>query len=100
SFPPTSSTDGSWIALNDRNARLLLIDAKSGAIKVADQADRMSSYDATPGTSCFSPDSKYLAFARIEPNWYFSVNLYEIASGHKERVTVPRLNSYMPSSHS
>lgn len=95
-FPPIWSPDGNWIALNDRNARLLLIDAKSGAIKVVDQADRSQAYDATPGTSSFSPDSKFLAFSRVEPNWYYSVNLYEITSGKKERVSDWRVNSYMP----
>jgi tricorn protease len=95
-FPFIWSPDGNWIAVNDRTAREILVNAKTGEMKVLDQADRLSAYDNLSGTSAFSPDSKYLAFSRLESDWLSSINLYEIASGRKERVTDPRVNSYYP----
>lgn len=95
-FPPIWSPDGKWIALFDRTARLCLIDAKSGDIKIIDQTDNLNAYDATPGTAAFSPDGKYITFYHNEPNWYTAIYLYEIATGKKQIVSDPRVNCYAP----
>lgn len=95
-WPPIWSPDGKWITLFDRNGRCLLIDAASGAIKVIDEADRNGAYDNLPGTAAFSPDSKLLAFSRINGNWIFGVDLYEIATGKKQAVSNWQVSSYAP----
>lgn len=95
-YPAVWSPDGKWISLADRAGRILLVDAASGAIKVVDESDRQNSYDALPGTSSFSPDSKYMAFTSTQSNWLYSVWLYEIATGKKQMVSDWRVNSYAP----
>ena len=95
-FQPVWSPDGGWLSLADRNGRILLINAKSGEIRTVDRAYNDQAYDATTGSMAFSPDSKYLTFSRVEENWQYSVNLYEIASGRRERVSDIRINCYAP----
>jgi tricorn protease len=95
-YPPVWSPDGKWIALYDRESRVLLVDAASGVINVVDQSDRLGAYDNLPGTVVFSPDSHLLAFSRINPNWLFGVDLYEISSGRKEPVNDGQVSSYAP----
>ena len=95
-YPPIWSPDGKWIALFDRSARLLLIDSATGSMKLVDQADRNAAYDNLPGTARFSPDSRLLAFSRLNSNWLMGVSLYEISNGHKEQVNDWRVSSYAP----
>jgi tricorn protease len=94
--PIVWSPDGTRIATGDREMRILLIDVKSGETTLVDQSDRGGSYDTTNFSYAFSPDGKYMAFNRQEPNWFQSVYLYEIATKRKEPVTDPEVNSYNP----
>ena len=69
--------------------RILLVDASTGAMTLVDQSDRASSYDNTNYSAVFSPDGKWLAFHRTEPNQNRAVYLYEIAGRKKFALTSP-----------
>jgi tricorn protease len=88
--------DGKTIATSDREMRILLVDTASGAITVVDQADRGGSYDLVHRSQRFSPDGGWLAYARLEPNWNWTVHLYDIAGRRSVPVTTAEMNSAAP----
>ena len=90
------SPDGKWIATSDREMRVLLVSVATGAITVVDQSDRGGSYDTVNDTYCFSPDGAWLAYPRLEPDWYWAVYLYDIAGRRKIPVTSAEMNSTAP----
>ncbi len=90
------SPDGKWIATSDREMRILLVEVATGKVTVVDQADRGGSYDAENSSYRFSPDGKWLAYARLEPNWHEAVYLYRIEGGKKTRLSDPQMNAFAP----
>lgn len=90
------SPDGKYLVTSDREARIILVDVKTGATTLVDQADRAGSYDAVNDSAVFSPDGKWLAFNRIEPNWNVAVYIYDIAKKQKTALTSLEMNSYAP----
>jgi tricorn protease len=91
------SPDGKRIATSDREMRILLIDVASGATTVVAQYDRGGSYDSIVDSYRFSPDSKWLAYPFLEPNWIDSIWLYNIEKGERTRLTSPTVESFAPS---
>ncbi|MFN8547875.1 MAG: PDZ domain-containing protein [Candidatus Eisenbacteria bacterium] len=90
------SPDGKWIATNDREFSILLIDAKSGAMVLVDECPQGSSYNLTNESYRFSPDGKWLTYARIEDSLNWAVHLYEIATKKDVLVTDPEMSCYSP----
>ncbi len=78
------SPDGKWIALNDSNMRLRLINVATGEDKVICQQPQVwygISFD-------FSPDSKWIVHGQSVPiTGYGAVELYEIATGKNTRIS-------------
>src|SRR5262249_13143846 len=94
--PPVWSPDARWIAVSDREMRIYLVDVKNGAMTLVDQTDRGGSYDLVNDSYRFSPDSRWLAFARVEPNWNWSIALYDIAGRTRTAVTSSEMNCVAP----
>jgi len=90
------SPDGKYLVTADREMRILLVDTASGAVTLVDQSDRGSSYDSVNYSAIFSPDGKWLAFHRTEPNSNRVVYIYNIAGRQKVAVTSPELNAASP----
>jgi tricorn protease len=93
---PMWSPDGKRLAITDREMRVMLVDAATGAVTQVDQADRGGSYDLVNETCRFSPDGRWLAYAKAESNWNWAIYLYEIASRRKTRVTDPEMGCNSP----
>lgn len=90
------SPDSSTLAVMDRNARMMVVDAKTGVVTVLDQAGFTGSYDSVQPGYAFSPDSKYLAYNRPESNFMFSVQLVELASKKRSQLSANGINSLSP----
>ena len=90
------SPDGKYLATTDREQRILLVDAASGNITLVDQTSVGSSYDDVNDSYRFSPDGKWLAFNRVEPNHNSRVVLYELATSKKTMLTSGEMNAYAP----
>ncbi len=95
-FKPVWSPDGANIAFQDRDGRVVLVDAKAGSFKVVDVTQNLGAYDNFPGSVAFSPDSKLLAYSKQETNWNASAHIYEISTGKDEQVTDSRVNVNWP----
>ncbi len=94
--PLTWSPDGKLLATSDREMRIFLVDVATGAMTLVDQADRGGSYDVVLSSYRFSPDGKWLAYSRLEPNWNSVVYLYDIAGRKSTPITTPEMGSYAP----
>lgn len=94
--PPLWSPDGKWIAMADREARMMLVDSATGALKIANQGGLTGSYD-TFQNFAFSPDSKFLTFDQWAPNWTRTVFLYEIATGRLAQAAPAMIDAFAPS---
>lgn len=94
--PIVWSPDSERLLTSDREMRILLVDVASGATTLVDQSSRMSAYDHYISDYRFSPDGKWVAFARQEMNWNWTVHLYEIATGERTQVTDPLMSCYRP----
>ena len=90
------SPDGKFITTGDREMRVLLVDAETGETTLVDQADRGGTYHATIDSYRFSPDGKWLTYAKPETNWRNAVYLYEIATKKKTRITDPVISASSP----
>ena len=94
--PIVWSPDSKRIATSDREMRIFLVDVDTGKMTVVAQADRGGSYDTIIDSYRFSPDGKWLAYALLEPTWFQTVWLYDVAKGTKTRLTSPSMESYSP----
>ncbi|MBC8104595.1 MAG: PD40 domain-containing protein [Cytophagales bacterium] len=90
------SPDGKRIVVGDREMRILLIEVATGAITQVDQADRGYTYGTSNDYYHFSPDGKWLAYSKIEPNWNYGIYLYDITTKQKTRLTPSDLSAYAP----
>jgi tricorn protease len=90
------SPDGKRLAVSDREARILLIEVANGRATLVDQADRAGSYDAASPFYRFSPDGKWLAYTRLDPNWNSAVYLYDVEGKTKTAVSDDAMNGFAP----
>ena len=95
--PLIYSPDGNWLVTTERSDAVVLINAKTGEVKQVDISPNYSSYDSFNIDTRFSPDSKFLAYTRVEDNWNVAVWLYDIAAGKSTMVSDVSINSYSPS---
>jgi tricorn protease len=84
-WSPAWSPDGSHIAFVDNKVRLRVVNLASGAIAVADTGG--GSTDLNAMRPVWSPDSKWLAYAKSYPNQFRRVVLWSLADGRKRVVT-------------
>jgi tricorn protease len=84
-WSPAWSPDGSHIAFVDNKVRLRVVNLASGTIAVADTGG--GSTDLNAMRPVWSPDSKWLAYAKSYPNQFRRVVLWSLADGRKRVVT-------------
>ncbi|MFW6331064.1 MAG: S41 family peptidase [Gemmatimonadota bacterium] len=84
-WDPTWSPDGSRIAFVDDRARLQVVAVESGRITTAD-VDGTNSGRGTMGP-VWSPDSKWLAYAKSFPNMLHRVVVWSVESGEARPIT-------------
>ena len=72
-FAPVFSPDGKSLAFADKKRRLLVLDVASGAVTEADRSDTgdLSGYT-------FSPDGRWIAYEKIQPNRIQGVAVYSL----------------------
>lgn len=95
-YNPVWSPDGSKIAIGDSEARILVVDVRSGRVREAfdDPGYHAHDYD-------WSPDSRYLAFSIAEPimartSPFRSIFIWDSNSGDARRVTSARYSDFAP----
>ncbi|HYN81274.1 MAG TPA: PDZ domain-containing protein [Gemmatimonadaceae bacterium] len=92
------SPDGKWLAGGDHELRVLLIDVGSGTATVVDQAvnPESGSYSSVNSSYRFSPDSRFLAYAKWDTNDRQSIYLFDVVTRSRTRITPRGVNSFSP----
>ncbi|HKN48536.1 MAG TPA: protease, partial [Candidatus Polarisedimenticolia bacterium] len=90
-FGPSWSPDGKKIAFADKDLKLFVVDAGSGKITEADQAKEAEISDYG-----WSPDSRFIAYTKQNPQQLHQVYLYSLESGKVKSVTSEMNDSYNP----
>ncbi len=90
-FPPAWSPDGALLAFADQTQGLFVVPAGGGEPKLVDR-----SAQAEIRQYAFSPDGRWLAYAKAHTNDYTSIFLYDTKAGTVTRVTGPSTNDFAP----
>jgi tricorn protease len=85
------SPDSKKLAWSDKKLRLFYVDVDSAQVKLVDQAKAWEIRDYT-----WSPDSKWLAYARPEEETFEKVMLYSVADDKKTEITDGTYESRRP----
>jgi tricorn protease len=87
-FRGVPSPDGEWIAYDDKNNDLWLLNVASGEHK------KISTSREGIGDISWSPDGKWVAYAQSADNMFTQIHLYSVSTGEQLPITSDRHNSY------
>lgn len=89
-FQPHWSPDGQLIAFGNEECELVMMETKSGKIKVIDRGQwEIRDYS-------WSPDSRFLAYSRAEANYNSVLMIYDTRTDRSYPITNDFYNSYNP----
>jgi len=95
---PIWSPDGNFILFHDKFMRLNLASTETGKITIIDQGDYDDGwYNWGIQGYAFSPDSKWVAYSKLEQSLNQSIFLYSIAGNEIFRVTGDMTQDWSPS---
>jgi tricorn protease len=89
-FTGTPSPDGKWIAYNDNNADLWILEVATARQRKVSQLREFA------GDVAWSPDSRWLAYVEVALNTFAQLWLYDVERGERTAVTTDRANSGSP----
>ena len=92
-FEGTVSPDGAWIAFDDMNRDLSLLNTQTGETRI------ISENREGIGSMAWSPDSRWLAYSMTAMNSFQVIKLYGIDGQTTTAVTSDRTNSVAPAWH-
>jgi tricorn protease len=90
------SPDGKWAAHTDKNNRLWLLNLETKAGRLVDTGEYGSNSNPAFAGLRWSPDSRWLAFAKAAPNAFSQIFLYRLEPGQLTPLTTDRYNSSDP----
>ncbi len=82
------SPNGKWIAHDDKDHRLYLLNTESRESREIDRS-RLSDY----GSVAWSPDSRFLVIEKSAANYFATLTLIEVATGTKTPLTSDRYHA-------
>ncbi len=89
-FQGHPSPDGKWIAYDDMDNDLWLLNTESK------KQSKISTSQEGIGDISWSPDSKWLAYSQSAFNTFLQIHLYNIETGEQVPLTSDRVNSMSP----
>jgi len=95
---PVWSPDSQWLIYSDKYLKLNLVNVKSGDTTVVDQSDYDDGwYRWGIQNYTFSPDSKWIAYSKLEQSLTEAIFLYSMEDGKSHRVTDEYYADWSPS---
>jgi tricorn protease len=90
-YQGTPSPDGKWIAYNDLESNMYILNVATGVSK------KISTNDEGIRGFSWSPDSQWLAFVQSALNTMAQIKVYNVNDGSVFDLTTDRANSFNPS---
>lgn len=90
-FRPVWAPDGKHIVYADMTMTLLAVNVESGETRELDKSENAEITQYT-----ISPDSRWLAYSKMEDNWLSSVFVCDLEDGKPQRVTTEYSNDFAP----
>jgi tricorn protease len=87
-FAGRSSPDGTWIAYDDNNRDLWILNVQTG------EQRRVSELREGIGDFAWSPDGRWLAYTMSALNAFRQIQLYNVEDGSTTALTSDRVNSF------
>lgn len=95
---PIFSPDGKYLIFHDKFMKLNLVEIELGNITVIDQGEYDDSWFRWGIQDyCWSNDSKWIAYTKMEESMYESIFLYSLPNNKSYRVTSSQFNDFSPS---
>ncbi len=95
---PKWSPDGTHLIFHDKYMQLNLVDAKTGDISIIDKGEYDDGwYNWGIQDYSWSPDSRWIAYAKLEQSMYQSIFLYSLDENKIYRVTSSMTQDWSPS---
>jgi tricorn protease len=94
-WEPAWSPDGKRIAFMDDKVRIQVVEIETGKITTADVGG--SNIERGYTGLAWSPDSKWLAYARTAPNNFRRITLWSVESGKTQALSNPMADAFAPS---
>ncbi|MFN8341757.1 MAG: PDZ domain-containing protein [Cyclobacteriaceae bacterium] len=93
-WEPVWSPDGKLIAFVDDDVRVRIVDVQSGTVKTVDVGG--TNIERGDMSLTWSPDSKWLAYAKMGSNNFHRIVIWSTAEGRTREITNPFADSYAP----
>jgi len=87
-FQGTPSPDGKWVAYDDNNGDLWILNVANG------EQRSINENRGGIGDMAWSPDSRWLAYSMRAPNTFRQIKLYNVEDDNTVPLTSDRVNSY------
>lgn len=92
------SPDSKYLAFSDKFMRLNIVNAETGKITVADQGEYDDAWERWGIQDyCWSPDSRWVAYTKMEGTMYESIFLYSLDAQQVTRLTSNMTQDWSPS---
>jgi len=95
-FGPKWSPDSKQIGFFDNQFKTYMVDIASGKLSVVNDKNMFGGFSNEEPDFAWSPDSKWIAFARSMPNHLHAIFLYSVDSGQSTQVTSAMADSHVP----
>jgi tricorn protease len=86
-FVPKWSPDSKKIAFYDNRSRTYMLDTTTGKLALVNDKNVFGGFSNKEMDFAWSPDSKWIAYARSMPNHLHAIFLYSVDSGQSTQVT-------------
>ena len=95
---PVWSPDGKYIIFHDKSMELTLVDVRTGKTRIIAKGDYDDAWERWGIQDyVWSPDSKWIAFTKMEQSMYESIFLYSLSLKKTFRVTGEMTEDWSPS---
>ncbi len=95
---PVWSPNSRYLLFHDKYMRLNLADTRDNSLKIIDKGDYDDAWELWGIQDyAWSPDSRYVAYAKLEQSLYQSIFIYDLTSDKIYRITEETTQDWSPS---